>query len=81
MKLDSKDGFVIRERPEFLKAQRTRRGQVPNKPFEDWDTTLIYKLIRIVNSEMQAQFGGWWPFEMTRDLIHAICLDRVRKKW
>lgn len=78
MRLEPKDSFAIRERREFLKMQCMRRGQILNKPFEDWDTAVMYKLVRTVNPEMQGQFGGWWPSDLTRDLIHAICLDKVR---
>lgn len=78
IRLDASDGFAIRERREFIKVQCMRRGQILNKPFENWDTTVMYKLIRTVNPEMQTQFGAWWSFDLTRDLIHAICLDRVR---
>lgn len=38
----------------------------------------MYKLVKVVTEEMRSQYGSWWPTELTRDLIHAICLDKVR---
>lgn len=38
----------------------------------------MFKLVKTVNPEMQKQYGSWWPSNLTRDLIHAICLDKVR---
>lgn len=78
MKLDPDDQFAIRKRREFIKVRFMWRGQVLNRPFENWDTTVMYKLVRTVNPEMQAQFSGRWPFDLTFDLIHTTYLDKVR---
>lgn len=78
MRLEPADNFAIRERREFIKVQCVRRGQVLDKPFEDFDTVVMYKLVKVVTEEMRSQYGSWWPSDLTRDLIHAICLDKVR---
>lgn len=78
MRLDPKDNIAIRERREFIKIQSIGRGYTLDKAFEDFDNDTMYRLVKSITVDMQTQYGSWWSGELTRDIIHAICLDKVR---
>lgn len=81
MHLDPTDGEVriqIRECCEFIRTQCIRRNTCLDKPFEDYPDDVMYKLIKNVTFELQRQYGNWWDQGLTQDIIHAICLDKVR---
>lgn len=67
----------IRERRDYIKVQCIRRGHTLDKAFEDFKPDVMYRLVKGVTCEMQVQYGKWWDLDLTRDLIHAICLDKV----
>ncbi|KAH8152182.1 uncharacterized protein LAJ45_03608 [Morchella importuna] len=82
MKLTASDknnvNRLVRERREYLRMICLRREIVLDKPFSTYSDTDMFRLIRNVTPEMQRRYGQWWTQELTRDLLHAICLDKVR---
>ncbi|KAI5810375.1 hypothetical protein BZA77DRAFT_378310 [Pyronema omphalodes] len=78
MGLDPKDTIGIRERRDYLRMLCARRNQPLNKPFMTFDQNVMYKLIKIVAPEMKELYGSCWTSKLTRDVIHALCLDKVR---
>ncbi|KAI5812206.1 hypothetical protein BZA77DRAFT_390858 [Pyronema omphalodes] len=55
-----------------------RQSQPLTKSFKTFDQNVMYKLVKIVAPEMREQFGSCWTSKLTRDVIHALCLDKVR---
>ncbi|KAH0603972.1 uncharacterized protein H6S33_007003 [Morchella sextelata] len=78
MGLEAKDNIGIRERRDYLRMLCARRSQPLTKPFNKFDQNVMYKLVKIVAPEMREQFGSCWTSKLTRDVIHALCLDKVR---
>ncbi|KAI5816848.1 hypothetical protein BZA77DRAFT_44627 [Pyronema omphalodes] len=78
MGLDPKDSIGIRERRDYLRMLCARRNQPLNKPFNTFYQNIMYKLIKIVAPEMKELYGGCWTSKLTRGVIHALCLDKVR---
>ncbi|KAH0604135.1 uncharacterized protein H6S33_007166 [Morchella sextelata] len=80
MRVDPTDATAIREHRDFLKVLCSRRNQPLNKRFDNFHSGILYKLIKVVTPEMQAQYGDYWRQSLTKDLMHAICLDKVRNE-
>ncbi|RPB17398.1 hypothetical protein P167DRAFT_569856 [Morchella conica CCBAS932] len=55
-----------------------KRGFVLTQKFDAFDSTKMFQLIRNVTPEMQKFYGDFWDQQLVRDLIHAICIDKVR---
>lgn len=61
MSFDPTDGCAIQERRDFIKVQCVRCGQVFHKPFEDFYPAMMYKLVTVVNPDVQVQYGTGGP--------------------
>ncbi|KAI5850571.1 hypothetical protein DFP73DRAFT_615693 [Morchella snyderi] len=78
MRLKPDDNLGIPQRREFVRVQCLWRNFQLDKKFENIDTKEMYRLSKSVTIDVQKQYGNSWTPDITRDIIHAICIDKVR---
>lgn len=78
MGVDPQSPTEIRERRDIVKIECTRLGLTLNRSFDAFDETRMTRVLRGVTLELQSTIGKWWDIELSRDVVRAICLDKVR---
>lgn len=83
MNLNPENGAIkdqVRDIRADMRMLCLRRGYRLDRNFEAFRDTKMFQLIRNVTPDMAKLHGEWWTQELVRDLIHAICIDKIRNK-
>lgn len=70
----------MRARRSYIKLCCMRLGHKLERPFSSWPPAEMDAIVDAVTIKVQKILGETWTPDLTKDLIHAICLDTVRNQ-